>query len=53
MHDYVHQEFPKFMYHPTERARIVADPGEQEALGEGWTETPSAEPKPETKTKKK
>ncbi len=36
------QEFPKWMYHRTEAARIVDDPAEQEALGADWAETPAA-----------
>jgi hypothetical protein len=32
--------FPSFRYHPTEPARIVADPSEVEALGEDWRDTP-------------
>jgi hypothetical protein len=36
------QEFPKWMYHRTEPARIVDDPIEQDALGPDWAETPAA-----------
>lgn len=36
------QEFPKWMYHRTEAARIVDDPIEQDALGPDWAETPAA-----------
>jgi hypothetical protein len=36
------QEFPKWMYHQTEAARIVDDPVEQDALGPDWAETPAA-----------
>lgn len=34
--------YPKFLYHETEEPRIVNDPAEHEALGEGWEETPAA-----------
>jgi len=36
------QEFPKWMYHRTEAARIVDDPVEQDALGSDWAESPAA-----------
>jgi hypothetical protein len=32
--------FPRWMYNPTEGARIVSNPDEAEALGEDWSETP-------------
>ena len=43
-------EYPKWLYHRTEKPVIVQDPDEAEALGAGWNETPAAfdEPEPET-----
>lgn len=35
-------EFPKWVYHATEPAQIVADRDAQDALGEEWAETPAA-----------
>jgi hypothetical protein len=34
--------FPSWRYHATEAPRIVNDPIEDEALGEGWEHTPAA-----------
>lgn len=35
---YVHQEFPKMLHHPTQKAVVVNDPGEQEKYEEqGYT----------------
>lgn len=34
--------FPSWRYHRTEPACIVHDPIEDEALGEGWADTPAA-----------
>ena len=34
--------FPKWKYHRTEKAKIVANEAEEAALGEGWEETPAA-----------
>lgn len=34
--------FPSWRYHRTLDPRIVADPLEDEALGEGWADTPAA-----------
>ena len=39
---YVPQEFPKWKYHPTSPARMVHDPEQEAALGEGWADTPAA-----------
>jgi hypothetical protein len=41
--------FPSWRYHRTLEACIVADPLEDEALGDGWADTPAAftEPEPE------
>lgn len=52
---YEHQAYPKFKYHATEPAQIVESPEHEEALGEGWEETPAAfEPeKPARKPKAK
>lgn len=36
------QEFPKYKYHGTEPARIVHDPEEELALGDGWENLPPA-----------
>lgn len=49
--------FPKWKYHETEPAVIVNTPEEEEALGEGWAETPAAfeaksEPESEAAEKK-
>jgi hypothetical protein len=38
---YIRQEFPKWKYHPTQPARIVHDPTEEAALGDGWVNTPA------------
>ncbi len=35
-------EYPKWLYHRTEPARIVQDPAEHEALGPEWAESPAA-----------
>lgn len=37
-------EYPKWLYHATQAAVIVNDPAEQEALGEGWQESPVEAP---------
>lgn len=34
------QEYPKWKYHPTEKARIVEGHAEEQALGEGWQDQP-------------
>lgn len=34
--------YPKWIYHASEPARIVADAAEQEAAGPEWAETPAA-----------
>lgn len=36
------QQYPKWLYHATEPARVVADPDEHAALGPEWAETPAA-----------
>jgi hypothetical protein len=51
-------QFPTWRYHATEPAVIVNDPGELEALGEGWEDSPAAfeaqaEEKPKGKAKGK
>jgi hypothetical protein len=33
-------EYPKWLYHASEDPKIVNDPDEHEALGEGWRESP-------------
>lgn len=52
-------EYPRWRYHATEKPKLVNDPVEDEALGDGWADTPAAfeakpepEPKPEPKPKK-
>jgi hypothetical protein len=37
---YKPQQYPKYLYHATEPARIVNNYEEHEALGEGWSEEP-------------
>lgn len=37
---YVHQHYPKFLYHPTERPRCVATAEEHDELSDAWYETP-------------
>jgi hypothetical protein len=39
---YVHQEFPKFKYSAEFPPRIVHDAATEEALGEGWFNSPVA-----------
>jgi hypothetical protein len=43
---YVYQEFPKWKYHPTLKARIVQNAEEEKALGKGWYNRPNELPKP-------
>jgi hypothetical protein len=65
---YQYQEYPRYLYHRTEKPVIVDGPEEHDALGEGWETTPAvflalpeppappAPPEPpadETKKKKK
>lgn len=35
------QEYPKWLYHATEPARIVASREEHEAMGPEWKQTPT------------
>jgi hypothetical protein len=37
---YVHQEYPKALYHATEPARLVQNAEEHAALGPAWSEAP-------------
>jgi hypothetical protein len=37
---HVFQEFPKWKYHTTLPARIVASPDEEQALGAEWLDSP-------------
>lgn len=37
---YAHQEFPKTMYGPNGKSKVVASLEEESALGEGWSSTP-------------
>lgn len=44
--------YPKWLYHPTRPAALVADEAAHKALGGGWAESPAnlvPEPKPEEK----
>ena len=41
------EEYPKWLYHRTEKPCIVQDPDEHAALGEGWAETPSVDVQPD------
>ena len=34
------QEFPKWKYHRTLSAKLVSDPEQEAALGEGWVDNP-------------
>jgi hypothetical protein len=40
------QEFPKMMYHRTEKPVIVQNPGEMKALGSDWAASPAEFAKP-------
>lgn len=33
--------YPSWRYHPDHDPVIVSDPGEEDALGEGWVDSPS------------
>ncbi len=51
-------EYPKRKYHADGRVECVTTPEEEEALGEGWEDSPAAfeakpEPEPEAKPEKK
>ena len=35
------EEYPKWVYHATEAARVVEDPAEHLALGPEWVESPA------------
>lgn len=37
---YQHKEYPKFLYHKTEQAKIVNSEAEQKELGKEWKEVP-------------
>lgn len=39
--------YPKWLYHPTKEARIVADEAAHQALGPEWVESPALLPPPE------
>lgn len=41
---YVHQHYPKWMYHATEPARLVQNAADHDALGDEWAEEPQAAP---------
>jgi len=43
---YVHQEYPKVKYHPTEEPKTVKNKEEEKALGRGWQNRPCAAQKP-------
>ena len=38
---YEHKEFPKFIYHKTESAKIVQSKVDQDACGDEWAESPA------------
>ena len=44
---YEHQHFPKWKYHATLPARIVANYEEEEALGDEWADRPDSVKKPD------
>ena len=51
---YAHQGFPKWKYHQTQEPRLVNTALDEEALGEGWANSPAgpfrkATDKPEKK----
>jgi hypothetical protein len=35
---YVHQDYPKWLYHPTQGPRLVQDAAEARKLGDGWSD---------------
>lgn len=35
-------EYPKWLYHATLSPALVEDPEQEDALGEGWADTPAA-----------
>ena len=43
---YVHQEYPKVKYHPTEEPKTVKNKEEEKALGRGWQDRPCVSEKP-------
>lgn len=45
---YVHQEFPKMVYHATENPRVVQNEREWAALGAAWGYVAPAPPEPVT-----
>jgi hypothetical protein len=45
--------YPKWIYHATEPARIVANFEEHESAGPGWSESPAEVAAAEAKPKKK
>jgi|GEM_PF-6793916 len=50
------EHYPSWRYHRTEPAQIVDTPEADEALGEGWADTPAAfleDEKPKKNTGKK
>jgi hypothetical protein len=48
---YVHQEYPKFMYHATQKPLVIKSPAVELALGDDWKENPGdfESDKPESK----
>lgn len=51
---YVKKEYPKFLYHKSEKAKIVKDEDEQIELGKEWVSSPALlEVKEEIKEKEK
>jgi hypothetical protein len=45
-------EYPKFLYHAAEPARIVGSDSEHDALGAGWVESPAELEAPKAKAPK-
>jgi hypothetical protein len=37
--------YPKWLYHPTQEARVAADEAAHKAFGSGWYESPADFPK--------
>ncbi len=42
-------EYPKWLFHPTEKPTLVPDEAAHKALGSGWAESPADAKKPEHK----
>lgn len=48
---YVHQEYPRWMYHKTQKALLIKSPAVELALGDDWVKNPGEleDNKPESK----